>query len=634
MSSIHVSPRISPQELRRVRSAGDAESAASRPSGPDRGHERRGSHQDNSPPRLILASDLSVPGPSREERPSRSRSRTPPVFTRVTAPRSRSRSRSLSPARDWEFPLDMPPSPTAESTPIRHTTRTSYLRRFLQFLGYAGASRERRELVSLIWNMSFGFVQLVATVALLAYSATHRSPIQPSLTEWKACDRPLGAWNSIWILRVLLGCFMSGWGWCRDRRVHNILRERTRDAETGDAGNEVITLPSSTNPGVPMSPGRRNATSTVAHESGSSRPPILPQAKLYARLSLLLSLLSMTWFLTAHILVYTSLSSCRRAAPHLWWLTFGILCILYVMVLEILLIALIVFVIGPLAFLFWNLVLVCIGRHPLQNPHYINPEIGKLPKSVVESIPLVLYIPPPIEGSEKEKSDTNGPTAPAPVYNPASHTYPPKPPVPQRRRFRWLRPRRADSDKNENGAGKESGGSSVKRGKTGTSGAWEDNWERGDYPFVRLEGNRAACAVCLMDFEEPPRAPGNSLPVEPKPGTEGDSGDTKGEDGKSGEDGKDGEDGEKPRETEREERAAIEEVPLNDLNAEFQRRLQLEDAGMGAQPLRLLPCGHVFHKTCLDPWLTNVSGRCPTCQRAVVLPPESGKSKRRGRGTR
>ncbi|KAJ8584513.1 hypothetical protein M405DRAFT_746875, partial [Rhizopogon salebrosus TDB-379] len=25
------------------------------------------------------------------------------------------------------------------------------------------------------------------------------------------------------------------------------------------------------------------------------------------------------------------------------------------------------------------------------------------------------------------------------------------------------------------------------------------------YPFVRLEGCRAACAICLMDFEEPKR---------------------------------------------------------------------------------------------------------------------------------
>lgn len=33
--------------------------------------------------------------------------------------------------------------------------------------------------------------------------------------------------------------------------------------------------------------------------------------------------------------------------------------------------------------------------------------------------------------------------------------------------------------------------------------------------------------------------------------------------------------------------------------------------------LRLLPCGHVYHAACLDHWLTRVSGRCPTCNRAL-----------------
>jgi len=58
--------------------------------------------------------------------------------------------------------------------------------------------------------------------------------------------------------------------------------------------------------------------------------------------------------------------------------------------------------------------------------------------------------------------------------------------------------------------------------------------------------------------------------------------------------------------------------------------LKLEDAGEGAQPLRLLACGHVFHKTCLDPWLVDVSGRCPVCQRPVELP-EPGRKKKPSR---
>lgn len=66
-------------------------------------------------------------------------------------------------------------------------------------------------------------------------------------------------------------------------------------------------------------------------------------------------MLSLVWFLTAHILEYSSVNSCRQAAPHLWWLTFGILCILYLMILEIFLIGLLVFILGPVLYVSVNL---------------------------------------------------------------------------------------------------------------------------------------------------------------------------------------------------------------------------------------------------------------------------------------
>ena len=40
------------------------------------------------------------------------------------------------------------------------------------------------------------------------------------------------------------------------------------------------------------------------------------------------------------------------------------------------------------------------------------------------------------------------------------------------------------------------------------------------------------------------------------------------------------------------------------------------------EPLRLLRCGHVMHKQCVDQWLTAVSGRCPVCQRAILASSE------------
>lgn len=42
----------------------------------------------------------------------------------------------------------------------------------------------------------------------------------------------------------------------------------------------------------------------------------------------------------------------------------------------------------------------------------------------------------------------------------------------------------------------------------------------------------------------------------------------------------------------------------------------------------------VSQKTCLDPWLLDVSGRCPVCQRQVELPDLQRKGKKERRNNR
>jgi hypothetical protein len=62
------------------------------------------------------------------------------------------------------------------------------------------------------------------------------------------------------------------------------------------------------------------------------------------------ALYGLVWFVTANILLYGSMDTCRYTSPYIWWLTFGLLCLGYVVVAEMVLVALVVFVLGPLVY--------------------------------------------------------------------------------------------------------------------------------------------------------------------------------------------------------------------------------------------------------------------------------------------
>ncbi|KAJ8592348.1 hypothetical protein M405DRAFT_872970 [Rhizopogon salebrosus TDB-379] len=500
-------------------------------------------------------------------------------------------------SRNWFNPSTT--VPTEQSQVRRSTTATSQQRRSLYsslklFFGIGpDASRTRKALVSVVWALTYGFLQVVAVIAVLSVASVVQSPTSTQ-SQIDACGRPLVAWNSIWIVRVCLSSVLAYWNYVRIRKADN-------PGRSDDAEGDRTRVSNDGGPRLNESNRRRQGDSRRrtrnASTNGTSNPdePAPPYSYLYARLSLLSSMLTLTWFLTAHILEYTTVDSCRTSAPLVWWLTFAILCTMYFLVLEVLVFGFLVFMVLPFIMLFYSIILLCLGRHPLQNPHYIKPEVEKLPKTIVDRIPLVIYIPPPPEDDGKAQPIS----LPKPV-----HSYPPKPPAPRtpRRRFAFFRHRPVN--KSQEGTdtldGKQSTQSEVKDPET-----WEDNWEQSQYPFVRLEGNRAACAICLMDFEEPKRLGGaEAVATEKKE-----------------------ESMVAPREREEEV-----EIPVEPITEEDRSGLpRLEDAGVGPQPLRLLACGHVFHKTCIDPWLTDVSGRCPVCQRPVELDVEPKNSRRRRR---
>lgn len=170
---------------------------------------------------------------------------------------------------------------------------------------------------------------------------------------------------------------------------------------------------------------------------------------------------------------------------------------------------------------------------------------------MVDMIPLVYYIPPPPDVPTTEIQ------IPETVYS-----YPPKPPVkadkPPKKLFRFIKFKKSSNSekKSADTAGSNAGS---KRLLAAESGSWEDTWDTEGYPSVILGENRAACAICLLDFEEPKRL---------HPGPEAKA--------------------KAPEVTSQAVEVISEEAREND-------ELRLTDAGEGAQPLRLLRCSHVFH---------------------------------------
>ena len=242
--------------------------------------------------------------------------------------------------------------------------------------------------------------------------------------------------------------------------------------------------------------------------------------------------------------------------------------------------------------LLWNIVLLCLGRHPLQNPHQIKPEIGKLPKHIVDQIPLVLYIPPPPDAID---ASTSSPTKPAST---PAHGYPPtRKPSSQKKKPRWrfaFFRRKRRSVRSDGEKGKEATSDGRERERDPEKMTWEERWEPGEYPFVRLEGNRAVCAICLLDFEPPKRIDGAGEDPDDKVGETDGHGDAVGDDASekvgledvgAGDDDDDGVQGDE----------SVHEVQVGEVTEEEREQLRLDDAGEGAVPLRLLECGHVFH---------------------------------------
>lgn len=58
-------------------------------------------------------------------------------------------------------------------------------------------------------------------------------------------------------------------------------------------------------------------------------------------------------------------------------------------------------------------------------------------------------------------------------------------------------------------------------------------------------------------------------------------------------------------------------ICLDDYREPSKTQKDKDEDGNELEPLRLLGCNHALHRSCVDTWLTTVSGRCPVCQRPI-----------------
>ncbi|KAI0695841.1 hypothetical protein C8T65DRAFT_664488 [Cerioporus squamosus] len=474
------------------------------------------------------------------------------------------------------------PQPRPQPT----TARGRAWRKVLELLGYAGQSRsaqwERRVLVRYLTVVVLSLSQILVIIVLTAVAGVRKSPLpeRPGQTELSACTI-LAAWNLIWLGRLVLKLYLESWLYLKSKRaLRREARRRTRSRE----------LPAALASG--HGPPDESAQRMPSHRTLSCHVLLLK----------LDPFLAIVWFFSAILVIYAHGSRCRVAAQTISAATYTILIVVYAH-----------FVLTTII----PMILMMRARRQVGRP-----TIDKLSRAQVDRIPLVVYIPPP--PGDAPTSPTS-PITPLPLAlsNPALSSHPAPATPTKRRRFVFFRPalkrRKTDNTDLERGA------DDLPVSPAPDADEWDQMFGPAPYPFVRLPENRATCGICLAEFEAPRRLNGRDRDKDR------DDHPTENPDGDEAH-----ELAAVPRLEQGSGGAQITEVRVESPRPVDAGALQLADSDNGdaPEPLRLLSCGHVYHKDCVDQWLTQRSGRCPYCQaRVEVPPPTSGRRRGWRRGT-
>jgi hypothetical protein len=189
-------------------------------------------------------------------------------------------------------------------------------------------------------------------------SAHTPSRTDPSISERAACKKPLSAWITVWIVKRCVSSGRSIWATRRQKLARYL---KSHPTPPGDVEASAAERPPTPNPGFTSlyqiqgleaesthSTPHQNTTTDTNRDNRGPPSPQLPHTLLFNRISLLLALFGVAWWIASQVFLYSS-SDCRESSPHTWWTLFALVCVQYVALAELVFFAFLVFFVVPIA---------------------------------------------------------------------------------------------------------------------------------------------------------------------------------------------------------------------------------------------------------------------------------------------
>ena len=186
---------------------------------------------------------------------------------------------------------------------------------------------------------------MTISITFLVLASHIPSRSDPSISERAACHKPLSSWVITWIVRLFLSTARSIWANRRSKLARYL---KSHPPPSGDV--EAIAADNRTERSVPVTypDSEEHHEYPQTNQTRNSNTPRLPHTLLFNRLSVLLVLFGVAWWFVAQVFLYSS-PNCRNSSPHVWWLLFGLVSVQYLAIAELVLFAVVIFIIVPIS---------------------------------------------------------------------------------------------------------------------------------------------------------------------------------------------------------------------------------------------------------------------------------------------